>query len=577
MLELFSTQITGTQNSGKSGLTGSPLTGTRTDAQAIDFWNFILGQIADEEFRADTNTTETNDNILDEKVQGEKVDLALLQLALMGQDVGVDLNQKMADLQIERIALKQENRVEQLTKLVNHLTSGLPTPPDSGTVEELVKRLNTTLENLQASLDSFRSGDFGADGSPFKLLIATGLNPAQLTEITNRIEEVENKLGRKLTVEDLIAGVGNIVPAPGDDDHEFSAPDALGLVLDKAQETDPERVQKEEEKQEEEIVLETEEQKIFENIVKDVTENQIDEASVTSIAPSVVQTNNRQNNGVDLSSAQPATISPLAGNSGATSSATAEQPAIVSEEGTRLTNAEFQEMFGGSKIGQKASGENGINNPGFTKANLQNMNHAVQNNTLTTIAPITIGDASFAQTTLSEALGFDIQTGTPFSQAAQAAHFVSTANSVAGQQHPATKMVSAQIAKSANNGETRAITLQLDPPELGRVEIRLEFGREKSVKAHLVVEKPETLLMLQRDASALEKTLQDSGLSTNGDSLSYEMATEDHAFHSGKDNQNTGSGKTGTDLESNQEDEIYTEMTWDVDPETGHVHYSILA
>ena len=130
---------------------------------------------------------------------------------------------KLAELRIERITADQGNRVEQLTKLIAHLTSGLPevAASEGASVEDLVSRLTKRLEKLESRLEAFRSGDFGDEGAPFKLLIATGLNPAQLTNITNRIEEVETKLGRELTVEDLIAGVGNIIPAPGDDDHDF--------------------------------------------------------------------------------------------------------------------------------------------------------------------------------------------------------------------------------------------------------------------------------------------------------------------------------------------------------------------
>jgi len=571
MSDLFATQVTGGLTGSKSALTGATLTAGKNEAQTIDFWNFILGQITDEELRSETNSKETKEEIFTDKVKGEKVDLALLQLALLGQDADRDINQKLADLQIERVALKQENRIEQLTKMVNHLTSGLPTPPESGTVQELVQRLNNRLETLQASLDSFRTGDFGSDGSPFKLLIATGLNPAQLTTITNRIEEVESKLGRELTVEDLVAGVGNIVPAPGDDDHEFSAPDALGLVLEKAQETDAERIKREEEKQQEIAITNPSTQNDIDSISKG-------EAGVINLSNPIEQALKRGSN--SASDAMVTKPNKVANDTSASNKNIDGEEFILDQDAIgRLSNAEFREFFGnGNAKMQNVNNGNIINASNASQNNLQNLNNAVQNNNLNALPPLTISEAaSFAQSVLSEALGFDIQTGTPFTQTAQAAHFASAPGSVAGQQHPATKMVSAHIAKAANNGETRAITLQLDPPELGRVEIRLEFGAEKKVKAHLVVEKPETLLMLQRDASALEKTLQDSGLSADSDSLNYEMASEDHAFGSNKDNQNTSSGKTGTDLESNLEDEILTNMTWDVDPETGHVHYSILA
>ena len=91
--------------------------------------------------------------------------------------------------------------------------------------------------------------------------------------------------------------------------------------------------------------------------------------------------------------------------------------------------------------------------------------------------------------------GFDIQTGMPLNSSMQAAAMV-TSSTQAGQPHAATQMVAAQISKAAQSGDTKQITLRLDPPDLGRVEVRLEFGEERTVKAHLIVEKPETYLML---------------------------------------------------------------------------------
>ena len=170
---------------------------------------------------------------------------------------------------------------------------------------------------------------------------------------------------------------------------------------------------------------------------------------------------------------------------------------------------------------------------------------------------------------------YNIQTGSPFNATMQAAHG-SSAISHAGQTHPGTQMVAAQISKSAQNGDTDAMTLDLDPPELGRVKVRLEFGDDKSVRAHLTIEKPETYMMLQRDANSLEKALQDAGLDTTGDTLNFEMASDDFfeqdSKHSG---QHT---KQGNDHTSFDELEILeTQMTMLVDPDTGHIRYNIMA
>ena len=180
---------------------------------------------------------------------------------------------------------------------------------------------------------------------------------------------------------------------------------------------------------------------------------------------------------------------------------------------------------------------------------------------------------------MSDALGFDIQTGAPFNSTMQAAHAISLTPQ-AGQTHPATQTVAAHLTKSAAKGDGSKMTIHLDPPELGRVEVRLEFGKEKSVKAHLIVEKPETFLMLQRDAAALERALQNAGLETDSGSLEYQMASDDYAFNTGSDNNGQGGSNGGSGGNAGTEEDgtiIETTMTWQVDAETGHVRYNILA
>ena len=161
------------------------------------------------------------------------------------------------------------------------------------------------------------------------------------------------------------------------------------------------------------------------------------------------------------------------------------------------------------------------------------------------------------------------QTGftTALTQAQSAAHA-----------HPATNLVSATIKNAAANGNAKTITLHLHPSELGRVEVKMEFGENKALKAVITAERPETFMMMQRDASTLERALQEAGLDTQG-GLSFELA--EHGFDSDQQNQRGGGhDKGGTGAGSNDNEEevlIESEMTWRVDPETGHMRYNILA
>jgi flagellar hook-length control protein FliK len=87
---------------------------------------------------------------------------------------------------------------------------------------------------------------------------------------------------------------------------------------------------------------------------------------------------------------------------------------------------------------------------------------------------------------------------------------------------PAHEQIAIQIQKAMQNGSNR-LTVSLQPAELGRVEIKLDVDKDKNVTATIVVDRPATLDLLQRDAKALERALQDAGLQTNDGSLSFSL------------------------------------------------------
>ena len=144
--------------------------------------------------------------------------------------------------------------------------------------------------------------------------------------------------------------------------------------------------------------------------------------------------------------------------------------------------------------------------------------------------------------------------------------------------HPATQMVAATLTKGGKGGLDTNISLRLDPPGLGRVEVEMTFAKDKTMKAVVIAEKPETYMMLQRDAQVLERALQDAGLDADS-GLSFELAQDgsffdDHNQRGGGHNQ----GGTGRGGDGSEELElIESTMTWRVDPETGHTRYNILA
>lgn len=144
--------------------------------------------------------------------------------------------------------------------------------------------------------------------------------------------------------------------------------------------------------------------------------------------------------------------------------------------------------------------------------------------------------------------------------------------------HPATQAVAATISKAAAGGEDKAFSIKLDPPELGRVEVKMSIDKHNAVKAHLIIEKPETYMMLQRDAQILERSLQGIGLETGDGGLSFELA-QDNMFQNegdrGGERYQTGNRADAGSIDG-ADTVIETTMTWHVDPETGMQRYNIL-
>jgi len=90
---------------------------------------------------------------------------------------------------------------------------------------------------------------------------------------------------------------------------------------------------------------------------------------------------------------------------------------------------------------------------------------------------------------------------------------------------PPPEQLALHIQRAFRAGTDR-LQVQMRPPELGQVDIELEMAKSGKVKAVVVVEKPETLDMLQRDARSLERALQQAGLDADGSSLEFNLRGE---------------------------------------------------
>ncbi len=120
-------------------------------------------------------------------------------------------------------------------------------------------------------------------------------------------------------------------------------------------------------------------------------------------------------------------------------------------------------------------------------------------------------------------------------QAAAPSHAPAAAQSLPGTA-PAAAVplagVAVEIVSHAQAGKNR-FEIRLDPPELGRIDVQLDVDRDGNVTSRLVVDRAETLDLLRRDASQIERALQQAGLKTGDNSLEFSL--RGHAF--GRDDQ----------------------------------------
>jgi len=102
--------------------------------------------------------------------------------------------------------------------------------------------------------------------------------------------------------------------------------------------------------------------------------------------------------------------------------------------------------------------------------------------------------------------------------------------------------VAVTIANKAVAG-AREFEIRLDPPELGRIEVRMHVDRDGNVTSRLIADRQDTLDLLKRDSSGLARALQDAGLKTSDNGLQFSLRDQSLAQHQ---QQNDGSGKSNT-------------------------------
>ena len=87
---------------------------------------------------------------------------------------------------------------------------------------------------------------------------------------------------------------------------------------------------------------------------------------------------------------------------------------------------------------------------------------------------------------------------------------------------PVAVQLGVQIAAAVPHRIER-LFVQLEPPALGRVEVRLEFSRDNRVSAVIAADRHDALDVLRRDSGALQRALEDAGLRLNDNGLTFSL------------------------------------------------------
>lgn len=109
---------------------------------------------------------------------------------------------------------------------------------------------------------------------------------------------------------------------------------------------------------------------------------------------------------------------------------------------------------------------------------------------------------------------------------------------------------SAQLAiqiHRAITANSQQFRIQLEPAELGRVDVRLNFGRDGRVRATIGVERAETLDLIQRDAQELERILKEAGTDPNKLDLRFNLQGDGRDQAGGEDEADPKAARNDSD------------------------------
>jgi flagellar hook-length control protein FliK len=94
--------------------------------------------------------------------------------------------------------------------------------------------------------------------------------------------------------------------------------------------------------------------------------------------------------------------------------------------------------------------------------------------------------------------------------------------------------VAFEMVRQVHQGQSR-FSIRLDPPELGRIDVKMHVDASGAVSARLTVERSETLDLFQRDQRSLERALSQAGLDSQKTNLEFSLKQNPFAGMTGGD------------------------------------------
>jgi len=92
---------------------------------------------------------------------------------------------------------------------------------------------------------------------------------------------------------------------------------------------------------------------------------------------------------------------------------------------------------------------------------------------------------------------------------------------------PVHQVSAALLSLSRGTDGSQSMTLRLQPPELGQVQIRIDRPQDAPAQVDITVQRPETMTLLLRDQPELQRALDQAGVPPDGRSLTFHVATPD--------------------------------------------------